>query len=228
MTAPRDVRLLDCGRAPYGAVWDLQKQLHGAVANGTQAQTWIVVEHDPVITLGRNARQSNVLSAPQSLAAKGVEVYEVERGGDVTYHGPGQVVVYPIVKLERFREVVPLVGKIERAVIDALVEFGIPASGRSEHRGVYVGSKAICAVGLAVKQMTTLHGLALNVTTVLDYDRLITPCGTPEFGITSVAHETGGRVTWDEGRAALLRALERAFDLRFVRENATPRLASAS
>ncbi|GAC1534224.1 MAG: lipoyl(octanoyl) transferase LipB [Candidatus Velthaea sp.] len=228
MTAPRNVRLLDLGRAPYGAVWDLQKQLHAAVARDEEPQTWLVVEHEPVITLGRNARKSNMLLSPQVLAAKGIDVYEIERGGDVTYHGPGQVVVYPIVKLERFREIVPLVGKLEAAVIDALERFGIAASGRKEHRGVYVGDKAICAVGLAVQKMTTLHGLALNVTTELDYDRLITPCGTPEFGITSIASETNAGVTWEDGRDALLLGLERSFDVRFERESATAIPASAS
>jgi lipoyl(octanoyl) transferase len=222
------VRLWDLGRAPYGPVWDLQKQLHAAVAEGREPATWLVVEHEPVITLGRNAKASNVLLAPQLLAAKGVDLYEIERGGDVTYHGPGQVVVYPIMKLERFREIVPLVSKLENAVIDALTGFGIAAHGRREHRGVYVGENAICAIGLAVKQMTTLHGLALNVTTTLDYDRLITPCGTPEFGITSIERETGGGVTWAEGRDALLLALERAFSFTFVREAATARLAPAS
>jgi lipoate-protein ligase B len=222
------VRLWDLGRAPYGPVWDLQRDLHRAVAEGREPDTWLVVEHEPVITLGRNAKHANLLLAPALLAARGIPVYEIERGGDVTYHGPGQVVVYPVMKLPRFREIVPLVGTLERAVIDALAGFSIAAHGRREHRGVYVGDKAICAVGLAVKQMTTLHGLALNVSTALDYDRLITPCGTPEFGITSVAAETGGPVSWADGRDALLLALERAFGFTFVREPATARLAPAS
>ena len=95
------------------------------------------------------------------LAARGVAVAEVERGGDVTYHGPGQVVVYPIRKLPRFREVVPLVAALERAAIDALAQFGISASGRSEHRGVYVGERAICAVGLAVNYAAYAVALAV-------------------------------------------------------------------
>ena len=222
------MRVWDLGRAPYGAVWDLQKQLHAAVAAGEAPPTWLVVEHEPVITLGRTAKQSNLLLSPTLLTARGVDVFEIERGGDVTYHGPGQVVVYPIMKLERFREVVPLVTKLENAVIDALSQFDIAANGRREHRGVYVGENAICAVGLAVQKMTTLHGLALNVATELDYDRLITPCGTPEFGITSVTHEIGRPVSWPEGRNALLAALERAFEVQFIREPATAKLASAS
>jgi lipoate-protein ligase B len=216
---PRPVRLLDLGRARYAGVHELQRAVHAAVAEGRERDTWIVVEHDPVITLGRKANPTNVLLPCELLAARGIEVYPVERGGDVTYHGPGQVVVYPIVKLERFREIVPLVGKLEGAVIDALAGFGIRASSRPEHRGVYVGENAICAVGLAVQRMTTLHGIALNVDPALDYDRLITPCGTPEFGITSIARETGARVAWAAGRDALLAALGRAFGVRFERDH---------
>jgi lipoyl(octanoyl) transferase len=228
---PRAVRLLDMGRAPYRPIHRLQKALHAAVADGHERDTWIAVEHDPVITLGRDADRANILSSSEHLAARGIEVIPVERGGDVTYHGPGQVVVYLVMKLERFREVVPLVGKLEGAVIDALSGFGIAAHGRREHRGVYVGDAAIGAVGLAVQRMTTLHGIALNVATALDYDRLITPCGTPQFGITSIAEQTGLRVPWAEGRDALLVALERAFDVRFVPErpeHVTEQLLAAS
>ena len=224
----RDVRLLDLGRRPYGEVWELQRSLHAAVAEGRAPQTWLVVEHDPVITLGRNAREANLLLSRAALAERGIEVVAVERGGDVTYHGPGQVVVYPIVKLERFREIVPLVGKLERAVSAALAGAGIAASGRREHRGIYVGDRAICAVGLAVRRMTSLHGIALNACTALDYDRLITPCGTPEFGITSMSKELGRTVSWADGRDLLLPALEAAFDVRFERQSATPPHARAS
>jgi lipoate-protein ligase B len=187
-----------------------------------------VVEHEPVITLGRNAQTGNILLSRELLAARGVDVVEVERGGDVTYHGPGQLVVYPIRKLPRFREVVPFVSSLERAVIAALATFGIAAAGRKEHRGVYVGDDAICAVGLAVQKMTSLHGLALNADTALDYDRLITPCGTPEFGITSISRELGRGVTWAEARDALLPALAAEFDLTFETANATvPALAAS-
>jgi len=221
-------RLLDLGRRPYREVWALQRELHAAVAEGREPDSWLVVEHEPVITLGRKARTQNVLLSRELLAARGVDVVEVERGGDVTYHGPGQLVVYPIRKLPRFREVVPFVSSLERAVIAALATFGIAAAGRKEHRGVYVGDNAICAVGLAVQKMTSLHGLALNADILLDYDRLITPCGTPEFGITSISRELGRNVTWAEARDAVLPALAAEFDLTFETANATvPALAAS-
>ncbi len=221
-------RLLDLGRLPYREVWALQRELHAAVAAGEAPDTWIVVEHDPVITLGRNAKAKNLLLSRNALATLGVDVVEIERGGDVTYHGPGQVVVYPIRKLPRFREVVPFVSALECAVIDALHQLGIEAAPRKEHRGVYVGYNAICAVGLAVQKMTSLHGLALNANTALDYDRLITPCGTPEFGITSISHELGREVGWADARDVLLPALEREFGLQFERADATAAPTAAS
>jgi lipoate-protein ligase B len=112
------------------------------------------------------------------------------------------------VKLARFREVAPFVSTIEAAVVETLAGFGIVARTRTEHRGVYVGRNAICAIGLAVKQMTTLHGFALNVTTQLDYDQLISPCGTPKFGITSMSHELAGSVDYSEASDALLTRFE--------------------
>ncbi|HEY5348442.1 MAG TPA: hypothetical protein VIJ64_01885, partial [Candidatus Lustribacter sp.] len=129
-------RLRDLGRRSYREVWALQRELHAAVAEGREPHTWLLVEHEPVITLGRNAKSGNVLVSRGLLAARGVDVVDVERGGDVTYHGPGQLVVYPIRKLARFREVVPFVTALERAVIAALATFGIAAAGRKEHRGV--------------------------------------------------------------------------------------------
>jgi len=212
------MRLLDLGRRPYRETLAIMRAIHGAVARDEAEPTLIVVEHDPVITLGRNAKMKHVRLSTEALALRGVDLVEIERGGDATYHGPGQLVLYPIRKLARFREVAPLVSSLERSVVAALATFGIVARGRSEHRGVYVGENAICAIGLAVKQMTSLHGLALNVSTPLDYDRLITPCGTPEFGITSMTHELKRDIALPDAREALLAAVESEFSVRFERE----------
>ena len=217
-------RLWDLGRRDYRSVLALQHALHAAVSEEREPETWLVVEHEPVITLGRNAKAANVLLPRPLLEARGVDVVEVERGGDVTYHGPGQVVFYPIRKLAKFREVVPVVNAIENAVIAALLRAGIRAQRRDEHRGVYVERDAICAVGLAVRKMTTMHGLALNACTALDYDRLITPCGTPEFGITSMSQQLSRTVSWDEARDLLLESLEGAFGVELERSTPVPEL----
>ncbi|HUA08611.1 MAG TPA: lipoyl(octanoyl) transferase LipB [Candidatus Acidoferrales bacterium] len=204
-------RLLDLGRRPYRETWEIQHALHEAVREGREPDTWIFVEHDPVVTLGRQAKRDNVLLTPEALAARGVDLVEIERGGDVTYHGPGQLVVYPIRKLERFREIVPLVRSLEGAVISAVGRYGIAAERWSEHAGVWVGRNQICAIGLAVQKMVSLHGIALNVATALDYDQLINPCGLTDRGITSIARETGRDVTVEEVKPVLLEELERAF-----------------
>jgi lipoate-protein ligase B len=197
-------------------VWELQHSLHQAVREGREPDTWIFVEHPPVITLGRQAKRDNVLLSPERLASQGVDLVEIERGGDVTYHGPGQLVVYPIRKLERFREIVPLVRSLESAVIEAVARFGITAERWSEHAGVWVGRNQICAIGLAVQKMVSLHGIALNVSTALDYDRLINPCGLTDRGITSISQETGGHVTIDRVKPVLIEELAREFDTRLV------------
>jgi lipoate-protein ligase B len=208
-------RLLDLGLRPYREVWELQHTLHERVRAGEDPETWIFVEHTPVVTLGRNAKDGNVLLSEEALAQRGVDLVKIERGGDVTYHGPGQLVVYPIRKLERFREVVPLVRALEGAVIDACAQFGVNAERWSEHAGVWVGRDQICAIGLAVQKMTSLHGIALNACTELSYDKLINPCGLSDRGITSLSRETGRPVCVEEAKGVLRAALERTFSVRF-------------
>jgi lipoate-protein ligase B len=210
-------RILDLELKPYREVWELQHALHERVHSGEEPETWIFVEHTPVVTLGRNAKDGNVLLSREALAARGVDLVQIERGGDVTYHGPGQLVVYPIRKLERFREIVPLVRALEGAVIDACEQFGVQAERWSEHAGVWVGLDQICAIGLAVQKMTSLHGIALNVGTELSYDTLINPCGLTDRGITSLSRETGRAVSIAEAKPVLQAALSKTFDITFER-----------
>jgi len=209
-------RLLDLGVRGYREVWDLQHRVHEAVRLGREPDTWIVVEHLPVITLGRQAKRENLLVSEEELARLGVDRVAIERGGDVTYHGPGQLVVYPIRRMRRFREVVPLVRALEAAVIDTCSRFGVRGERRSEHAGVWVGLNQICAVGLAVRAMVTLHGIALNVSTRLDYDRLINPCGMRDRGITSLSAESGSTVPVELAKRGLLEDLGRTFDVEFT------------
>ena len=211
-----NARLIDLGSRSYREVWDLQHRVHDAVRDGSEPDTWIFVEHTPVITLGRQAKRENVFLSEEELALRGVDLVAVERGGDVTYHGPGQLVVYPIRRMERFREVVPLVRSLEAAVINVCARFGVSAHRWSAHSGVWSGREQICAIGLAVRRMVSMHGIALNVSTALDYDRLIVPCGLSERGITSLSAQTGRAVSLAEAKPILLDELAREFDLEFV------------
>jgi lipoyl(octanoyl) transferase len=208
-------RLIDLGLRPYREVWDLQHRLHAAVRDGREPDTWIVVEHTPVITMGRQAKRENVLLSEERLAERGVDLVAIERGGDVTYHGPGQLVVYPIRKLERFREIVPLVRSLEAAVINLCERFGVRGERWTEHAGVWVGRNQICAIGLAVRQMVSLHGIALNVSNDLDYDRLINPCGVSDRGITSLSAEVGHAMDTESVKRTMFEEFARSFDVEF-------------
>ncbi len=211
-------RLFDLGVRPYREVWDLQHALHEDVRQGRVPDTWILVEHTPVVTLGRQAKAENVLLRADELARRGIDVVSVERGGDVTYHGPGQLVVYPVRRLERFREVVPLVRSLEEAVITACARFGVSGERWSAHPGVWIGRNQIAAIGLAVRRMVSMHGASFNVCNALDYDRVINPCGISDRGLTSLSVETGRSVSIDEAKRVLLDELSRVFDVTFTSE----------
>lgn len=206
------MRLLDLGRQSYAQTWRLQQRLHDDVAAGREPDTWIVVEHDPVVTIGRQGKTDSLLVSEELLKQRGIELHRIERGGDVTYHGPGQVVVYPIVKLPRFREIVPFVRALEEAALAVCASYGITGERWNKHAGVWVGTNCICAIGLAVRKMTTMHGIALNASTELDYDRLINPCGLVDRGITSLSRETGRLVSYADAKPMLLREIERVFE----------------
>jgi lipoyl(octanoyl) transferase len=221
-------RVLDLGVRPYREVWQLQHELHGRVERGEAPETWIFVEHPPVITLGRNAKAANVLLSKEALAQRGVDLVEIERGGDVTYHGPGQLVVYPIRRLARFREVVPLVRALENAVIDACAHFGVRGERNSEHAGVWAGPNQLCAIGLAVRRMTSMHGIALNVCNDLTYDSLINPCGLTDRGLTNLTRESGRAISIADARGALLKAFANEFALEWVSSNDAPAVSAVA
>jgi lipoyl(octanoyl) transferase len=197
-------------------VWELQHRLHADVRDRREPDTWIVVEHAPVVTLGRQAKGENVFFSAEELASRGVDLVSIERGGDVTYHGPGQLVVYPIRRLERFREVVPLVRALEGTVINVCARFGVHGERWDGHAGVWVGRNQVCAIGLAVQAMVSLHGIALNVCNDLDYDSIINPCGLTDRGITSLSAETARTIGIDEAKEILLEELARTFDVEFA------------
>jgi lipoate-protein ligase B len=185
------------GRRPYREAWDRQRALVAARDAGTVPDTLILVEHEPVITLGRHAEASHVLATDDELAQRGVEVIRVERGGEATYHGPGQLVAYPIVRL-RDRDVLlrPFVRALESTMADVAAAYGVSAAPRSGYPGIWVEPESdrprkLGALGLRLERGITFHGIALNVTTRLADFELIDPCGMPGLEVTSIARELG-------------------------------------
>lgn len=185
-------QLIDLGEMNYGDVWYYQKYLHLKRVIEEAPDTLVFVEHPPVVTLGRGARgPTNLKVSKDELKKRGVDYFEVERGGDVTFHGPGQLVGYPIFKLNGLRDVVPTVRRVEGALIRALRYLGIEGRANAPYTGVWVGEEKIAAIGMAVRNNVTFHGFALNVSTDLSYFDLIVPCGIADKRVTSVERRIG-------------------------------------
>ena len=186
------------GRIPYRPAWDLQKRLVAERADGVIPDTLLLLEHDAVLTLGRQADESHVLARPRELRRRGIEVIRVERGGEVTYHGPGQLVAYPIIRLgDRGLMVRPLVTALEEAMIETCATLGVPTIRRDGHPGCWIAGddshppRKIGALGLRIERGVSYHGIALNIAPDLRDFELIDPCGTPGLISTSVADELG-------------------------------------
>lgn len=185
----------------------------------------LLLEHPPVITLGRGGKIENLLASEQLLQAHGVRFFETTRGGDITYHGPGQIVGYPILHLgEGNRDVRKYVWKLEEALIRTVAHYGITAERVEGKRGIWVGSNKIAAIGVRIARWVTSHGWALNVSTNLDHFRLITPCGLHGTGVTSIERETGRAIPLDEVREVLAGHFAEIFERELVPRPETIRL----
>lgn len=203
MASPTDtLEIQDLGRLGYGPALERQQALNEAVIAGEAPPTVLLVEHDPVITLTRRkAIGEHLIATPAQLHAAGVATHDTDRGGDITYHGPGQLVVYPILKLADFGlNLSRYMRLLEQTVIDTVGHFGIAAHREPGAAGVWVdrdkaaknaGSAKLCAMGVRIRKNTTLHGLALNVTTDLDHFKLIVPCGLHGRPVTSMQQLLG-------------------------------------
>jgi lipoate-protein ligase B len=218
-----NVAFLDLGHVRFQEAWDVQRRIHADRVAGLTGDTLLFCEHAPVITMGKSGRKHNLLVSQEELRRRGVEYFDIERGGDLTYHGPGQLVCYPIFKLPRLREVQGFVRKMELSIISALRAFGVDGAQRREHAGVFVGPAKIASIGAAVQGGVTFHGFALDVCTDLSYFQLINPCGMPDTPVTSISKEAGRDVTLAEVKPPMRAALEEVYDIKLVAED---RLAS--
>jgi lipoyl(octanoyl) transferase len=208
----------DLGRRDYGEVLELQRRLcQRRLAGEVSEDLLLLVEHQPVVTLGRATRAGSLPFPPAELERRGIAVYEVERGGDVTFHGPGQLVGYPILDLREHREDLHwYLRSLEAGLIAGLDLLGIEAGPNPGLTGVWTRGRKLASIGIHVKQWVTIHGFALNVNTDLSYFDLIVPCGIRDVVMTSVALELGrtdSAAIWEETRQAVIDGMGEAFDL---------------
>jgi len=183
----------DLGTMPYTGALALQRAAARSRISGALSEDLLIlVEHPPVVTLGRSAKAKHLLASPALLASRGVELYEVERGGDVTFHGPGQLVGYPIVDLKRHRQDLHwYLRQVEESIIRAVAQFGIDGTRSAGQTGVWTNGRKLASIGVHARDWVTWHGFALNVTTDLSYFDLMVPCGIAEVEMTSVQRELG-------------------------------------
>ncbi len=214
------IHVLHLGLVPYDTALQLQRTLLQLRKEGRIENTLLLLEHPPVITLGRNAKLENVLASPEFLAQRGVELFEIDRGGDVTFHGPGQLVAYPIFDLRSFEPkvgAVEFVRRLEEVLIRTCGDFGIGTQRVKGLTGVWTYAlrnkpeAKIAALGVHISRGVTTHGFALNVSTELDYFTLIVPCGLTGKQVTSMERELQKSITLDEVAAAASRNFGRVF-----------------
>ncbi|MCS7189177.1 MAG: lipoyl(octanoyl) transferase LipB [Bacteroidia bacterium] len=214
----KEVLIEDWGLIPYGEAWERQKAyVKQALHNLSEWQDRLILcEHPPVITLGRNADQQNILFSAAYLQKKGVEIYEVERGGDVTYHGPGQIVGYPILWLERFRcDVSWYMRSLEEVLIRTLADYGLKAERIPGLTGVWLLNppRKIAALGVKLSRWLTMHGFALNINTDLTGFSYIVPCGIRDKAVTSLHLELGQEVPLGEVKEKVIYYFHEVFEI---------------
>ncbi|MBT3191383.1 MAG: lipoyl(octanoyl) transferase LipB [Verrucomicrobia bacterium] len=206
------LRVIDMGRAAFDRALALQEKTVAERKADVVPDTLILVEHDPVYTLGRNADLANVLDSPEALAARGIQLVPTTRGGQVTYHGPGQLVGYPVIDLAaRNKGVLWYVEHLERVLMDVLEQFGLESHTDPKNRGVWIGDSKIAALGVRVTRHVTMHGFALNVAVNLEDYSGIVPCGIRDKGVTSL-HVAKPDVTLDTVKPIVVDVFREVFE----------------
>jgi lipoyl(octanoyl) transferase len=210
-TNPRPFRfdLLDLGHMAYEPCVELQREILEEVVEGKRQSTLIFVEHDPVLTLGASFHDENLLFPISEYERRGIEVVRTDRGGDVTYHGPGQLVAYPIFDLQLLgKDLHRWLRSLEETVIVALREWNLEGTRNPVNTGVWIGNRKVCAIGIKVRRWVSMHGLALNCETDLAAYDLFVPCGVRgDYGVTSISREVGRRVGIEEAKPFLVRSV---------------------
>ncbi|HMI47461.1 MAG TPA: lipoyl(octanoyl) transferase LipB [Gemmatimonadaceae bacterium] len=217
--AERELWTVPLGRLGYVEALELQRSLaRDRISGAIPQDLLLLVEHPPVVTLGRSSKQKHLVASPEFLQTKGVELFEVERGGDVTFHGPGQLVGYPIIDLKRHKQDLHwYLRKIEEALINSLGDYGILGERNTAYTGVWTRGRKIASIGVHARDWVTWHGFALNVTTDLSYFDLIVPCGIDGVVMTSIARELGSDdISMHDVQDRVTARFAEAFDLTAV------------
>lgn len=198
----------DLGNAPYQQTWDMQKEMQSQRINNKIDDTVLLVEHEPVYTFGKNANENHLLqNYPED-----VKVFHIERGGDITFHGPGQLVGYPIIDLHNYKMSISwYMRSLEAVIINTLNHYGIAAEHKKGLTGVWVKEEKIAALGVRISRWVTMHGFALNVNTELHYYDGIIPCGIFEYGVTSMKKLLGTAIKMDEVKKLLIKEFNMVF-----------------
>ena len=207
-TKTEQIIVLDLGHRPYQEVWDLQKEMQAKRINTQIEDTLILVEHEPVYTLGKNADENHLLQNRD----ESVGVFQIERGGDITFHGPGQLVGYPILDLSNYKKSVSwYMRTLEQVTIDVLDEIGIEAKRGEGLTGVWVGDEKIAAQGVRISRWVTMHGFALNVNTDLSFYDGIIPCGIFDHGVTSIEQLLGEKQDMETVKQVVIKKFNQNF-----------------
>jgi len=215
--ARRYAQLCDLGLVPYADALALQRTLHALRVAGTIPDTLLLLEHPPVITLGKAFHPEHLRYAREFYAQQGIELHPTDRGGDVTCHNPGQLVGYPIFDVSQHgRDLHKFLRDIEQAIIDALHAFGVEAHRESGYTGVWVGNAKIAAIGIKVTKWVSMHGFALNVNNDLRLFHTIVPCGIADRPVTSLQQVLGRAVPMEQVKHQVAQGLERVFNLCFA------------
>ncbi len=211
----RTLLIARLGTIDYHVAWELQRRLAGARRRDAIPDTLLLLEHPHTYTLGRRSKAEHVLLTRDELNRRRIPLYEVDRGGDVTYHGPGQLVGYPILKRTSARiDYISYIRDVERALLEAVRRLGVPGERRQGFSGVWVGSNKLCAIGIKIDAYgITSHGFALNVNTDLSYFDHIVPCGISDGGVTSLQREFKRRVSMRRVMAAVVDSVGQTFGL---------------
>jgi lipoyl(octanoyl) transferase len=209
--------LLDLGLTPFAEAWELQKRIWQLRVEGRIPDTLILVEHPAVITLGKSGKAGNLLVSEDELKARGIELFRIERGGDITWHGPGQLVGYPLFFIPAaIAGVRAFVTRVEESLIRALAASGIQAGRKPGLTGVWVSEEKVAALGIAVRKRVSFHGFALNVNPDMTGFQLINPCGIRDKGVTSLARLLNRPVSMPVAKHQVVSAFEKVFDREFV------------